>query len=148
MISRIGYKKEEMAEFLVLDHTADVGILAEGATLREAFEGAAAGLFHLIADSTGLTSNRTFPVELEGDNLEEILIRWLNHLLYLHEVEKVLLGEFRITELSERRLRATVGGETIDLSRHILKTYVKAATYHDLVVEPGERSKVRVIFDV
>lgn len=137
-----------MPDFLVLDHTADVGIMATGKTLKEAFEVAAAGLFYIIAETKNLRPLKHFTVSLNGDNLDELLIRWLNHLLFLHEVEKVLLCKFKIQELTEHTLKGTVSGEEIDLSRHEIKTYVKGATYHNLVVSTGDQAKVQVIFDV
>lgn len=137
-----------MSGFFVLDHTADTGIVATGKNLREAFENAAAGLFNIICEIDSLRIKKSFKIKLEGENLDELLIRWLNQLLFLHETEKVVLGHFKILELTEKKLVATVEGESIDLNRHNIKTYVKAATYHDLVVESGEPAKVQVIFDV
>lgn len=137
-----------MVDFTVLDHTADVGILAQGNNLRAAYEAAAAGLFHIIGKTDNVKPNKNFTVILEGDSLDELLVAWLNHLLFLHEVEKILLCQFKITELTENKLQATVSGEIIDLNKHKIKTYVKAATYHNLVVSPGDPAKVQVIFDV
>lgn len=137
-----------MFDFLVLDHTADVGIMATGITLREAFEGAAAGLFHIIAETKGLHPLKHFTITINGDNFEELFVKCLNHLLFIHEVEKVLLCQLKIKELTEHKLEGTASGEEIDLSRHEIKTYVKAATYHNLVVSPGDPAKVQVIFDV
>lgn len=137
-----------MPDFIVLDHTADVGIMATGKTLKEAFEVAASGLFYIIAETKNLRPLKHFTVSLNGDNLDELLIRWLNHLLFLHEVEKVLLCQFKIQKLTEHTLKGIVSGEKIDLNRHEIKTYVKGATYHNLTVSTGDTAKVQVIFDV
>ena len=44
-----------MLRYEVLAHTADTGILAHGASLAEAFENAAFGMFDLVFDLSGVT---------------------------------------------------------------------------------------------
>jgi SHS2 domain-containing protein len=43
-----------VARFKVIDHTADVGIIAYGKDLKEAFANAAYGMFSQIADLRGV----------------------------------------------------------------------------------------------
>jgi SHS2 domain-containing protein len=76
-----------------------------------------------------------------------LLFNWLNHLIYIFEVEYLLFKRFDITEFTERNLKATCWGETYDSSRHQLKLGVKSATYHMLKID-REKNRVQVIFDV
>lgn len=134
--------------FEVIDHTADIGIAAYGANLREAFANAAYALFSLMVDLDNVADAVCYEAEVTAENREDLLVAWLNELIYLFEVEYVLLKRFEIDELSETRLRARCFGERIDSERHKIKIAVKAATYHMLKVEERDGCRVQVLFDI
>jgi len=133
--------------FQFIEHTADVGVVASGQDMAEAFANAAYGLFSIITEPDGLRKTESREVSLDGPDLEGLLFEWLNHLIYLFEVEGLLFKKFDITHLDEQELRATCYGEKYDPSRHQLKVGVKAATYHMLRINK-ERNQVQVIFDI
>ncbi len=138
-----------MKRFDILEHTADAGIVAYGADMREAFANAAYGMFCLVADLEQVAEKTVRHVEVEASDREALVVAWLNELLYLFDVERIVLRRFDILELSDTRLAADVRGEEADASRHRLKGGVKAATYHMLSVsEDRGRCSIRVIFDV
>lgn len=136
-------------KFEIIDHTADVAIAAYGADLKEAFANAAYALFSLIVDLDGVGDGTCREVEVTAGDRAELLVAWLNELIYICEVESILFRRFEIGELNETGLRASCYGEKIDPERHRIKVGVKAATYHMLRVE--ERAKgyrVQVLFDI
>ena len=137
-----------MPRFEVIDHTADVGIIAYGSDLREAFANAAYGMFSLIADLEGVKEEVNRKVDVHSTDQEALLVDWLNELLYLFDVEHIIFSKFEISYLSQNRLKAKVYGEKIDTSRHQLKTAVKAATYHMLKIERNQGVKVQFILDI
>ena len=138
-----------MAEdFEVMEHTADVGIVAYGASIVEAFANAARALFSLITEPDGVNETEWRDVDVSAPDRESLLVAWLNELIYLFDAEGMLFRRFDISELSTTRLRARAHGEAADSSRHSLKTGVKAATYHMLEVDSGNGSRVRVLFDI
>ena len=134
--------------FEVIDHTADIGIAAYGANLREAFANAAYALFSLMVDLDNVADAVCYEAEVTAENREDLLVAWLNELIYLFEVENVLFQRFEIDELSETRLRASCYGEKIDPERHKIKIAVKAATYHMLKIEERDGYRVQVLFDI
>ena len=136
-------------DFELIDHTADIGIVAYGAGLPQAFANAARALFSLIVEPDTV-SERTFrDIELSAPDEESLLVAWLNELIFLFDTEQLLFRRFDITMPGAGCLKARGYGEKVDTSRHTLKTGVKAATYHMLSVEQGEGGcKVRVIFDI
>ena len=136
-----------MKRFRLIEHTADVGLVADGTTLAEAFANAAYGLFSIIAELKGVRETESRRLELSEDDTEALLFEWLNRLIYLFDTEMLIFKRFEITSLDERQLKAVCYGEQYDPSRHKLKTGVKAATYHLLRVD-REKNQVRVIFDV
>jgi len=133
--------------FKLIEHTADVGLIAYGETLAEAFANAAYGLFSIIAELDGVQETDSRRVEISEDDLEGLLFEWLNHLIYLFDVEMLLFKRFDIIDLDGYRLKATCYGEKYDPSRHHLKMGVKSATYHMLKVDK-EKNQVQVIFDI
>ena len=136
-----------MKRFRLIEHTADLGLVAYGETLAGAFANAAYGMFSIIAELDGVKEAESRRVEIIEDDLEGLLFEWLNHLIYIFDVEMLLFKRFDIIELSANQLKAKCYGEKYDPSRHRLKTGVKSATYHMLKVDE-EKHQVRVLFDV
>ena len=136
-----------MKRFQLIDHTADIGMVAYGRSLAEAFANAAYGLFSIIAELKPVKEIESRQLELNEDDTEALLFEWLNRLIYLFDVEMILLKRFDVTDFDGHGLKATCYGEKYDPSRHRLKTGVKAATYHMLKVDK-EKNQVRLIFDV
>lgn len=133
--------------FKLIEHTADVGLLAYGETLAEAFANAAYGMFSIIAELDEVQETESRRVEISEEDLEGLLFEWLNSLIYLFDVEMLLFKRFDIIYLDGCQLKAICHGEKNDPSRHHLKTGVKSATYHMLKVD-RDKNQVRVIFDI
>lgn len=138
-----------MQKFEILDHTADVGILAYGESREEVFVNTAYGMTSIIADVETVNEVVEREISAEAFDQTELLVTWLNELLYLFDAEFLLFSRFEIHELTDARIRAIVYGEKVDPSRHNLKTHVKAATYHSLKLEEKEDGfQAQVILDV
>ena len=141
-----------MKEFEIIDHTADIGIVAYGKTKKEVFINAAKGMFEIIAgENRDLKENFYDKIKLEAKSLEDLLIAWLNELLYISEVKLVILNKFKIKELSDGQIKAEVGGTKINHLSIRIKREVKAVTYHRLEVKKDEESglwSAQVIFDI
>jgi len=133
--------------FQFIEHTADIGLIAYGQSLSEAFANAAYGLFSIIAELKTVKEIESRQLELNEEDSEALLFEWLNRLIYLFDVEMLLLKRFDIRDFDGRGLKAICYGEKYDPSRHQLKTGVKSATYHMLKIDSG-KNQVRVIFDV
>ncbi len=135
-------------EFEIVDHTADVGIIAYGADMNQAFANAAKGLFSLITELDDVEEVLHRDIELTAPDQESLLVEWLNELIYLFDAENMLFKRFDVTQLSQTHLKARSYGHEVDSSKHKIKTGVKAATYHMLKIEKGNGSKVQVLFDI
>ena len=138
-----------MKTYRLFDHTADLGMEFFGGSREELFVSAGAGIFDVITDINRIKAEKTFQINVEGLDLEDLLVNWLRELLYLHQVKGMLLREFHISEMNDLHLKGSVRGEPFDAKRHEIKMEVKAATYHDIeVTENKGRWTARVIFDV
>jgi len=132
-----------------INHTADVGIKVWGESLESLFENAAYSMFDILTELDKVKVKESLGVEIEGKRTDELLADWLRNLLYKFNGEGYLLREFNIEEINKKGLKAKVRGEKLDLSRHTLKTEIKAVTYHGLEVKKtGQGWEAQVIFDV
>jgi SHS2 domain-containing protein len=135
-------------DFEIVNHTADVGIIAYGADMSQAFANAARALFSLITDLDDVEEVVHRDVELTSTDEESLLVEWLNELIYQFDTEGIIFKRFDITQLNSTRLKARSYGEKVDKSKHKIKIGVKAATYHMLKVDKGNGCKVQVLFDI
>ena len=134
--------------FDILDHTADIGIVAYGVDLKQTFANAATGLFSLITDLDKVVEVTYRDIELTAPDMESLLVDWLNELVYIFDVENMLFKRFDISQLDQNWLKARVYGEKVDAARHEIKLGVKAATYHMLQIVSNNGYQARVIFDI
>ncbi len=143
------YNAYAMQGYEFIDHTADAGIVAHGKTLEEVFVNAARGMTSLMVDPESISERARREIVAEGADTEELLVAWLNEILYLFDAEGMLFRRFEIEHLNGRSIRGTAYGEKADPSRHEIKAQVKAATYHQLKIErDGDGFHGRVILDL
>lgn len=136
-----------MKRFKLIEHTADIGLVAYGKTLSAAFASAAYGMFSIMTDLRRVREKEKRTLKIKENDAEGLLFEWLNSLLYYFDVESLLFKRFDIREFDGNRLMADCYGEKFDPSRHEIKIGVKSATYHMLKVDK-ENNQVQVIFDV
>ena len=151
--------------FELLEHTADVGIRAWGATLEAAFVQATFGLAEVLGAARP-GPGRPVTLEVSAADHGGLLVDWLNEVLWLQEVHQAAVAGVRVERVAldepdgggaaaddpgpggEGVARGVVeladGGEPPD------GTFVKAVTYHRLRVErePGGGWTVEVYLDV
>ncbi len=131
------------------EHTADLGLRIRADDLNTLFADAARGLFSIIVtDLDSIRPSESVSIAVEGDVSDLLLFDWLNELLYIYDVRRLLLGRFEV-EVGPSGLVATARGEPIDPARHALDHEVKAITYHGLKLEQqGGRWLAEVIVDI
>ncbi len=130
-------------------HTADIGVRVFGRTLKELFENAAFAMFDILADLEGLEGPITQAFELTAPNHEELLISWLDELLYNFYTKNIIFYKFEVEELSEDLIKAKAFGRLVSENRNRLKTEIKAATYYNLkIIKKDDYYEVDIIFDV
>lgn len=138
-----------MKHFEILDHTADIGLIIYGNDLKSLFKHAGEGFFYLLTDLKKVRPRIERRVKLHGESLDRLMVDWLGELLYLHEVDHLLFKEFMIGSVGEHGLEAVVKGEPFQEGVHVVKTEIKAVTYHQIEVKKGDGGwKAQVIFDL
>jgi SHS2 domain-containing protein len=151
-----------MKPFEVIEHTADIGLKVNGATLEELFENAAKGMFSVIRGPQAHPSSslgtgkrisakvqRKIIIKKQVEDFEELLVSWLSELLYIFNREKILFTNIRVLGLNYSGVEAEASGQKIDLSKTTLQTEIKAVTFHNLKIEESPSGfSCNIIFDV
>jgi len=119
------------------EHGADIGVRGFGKTLAAAFEQAALAMTAAITDPRNIEEQTRVEITCEADNDEDLLLDWLNGLVYEMAVNHLLFHRFSV-ELHGRRLRGAAWGETVDRLRHSPTVEIKGATYTELEVRQRE----------
>lgn len=138
-----------MKRYEQFPHTADIGVHVYGGTLKELFENAAFSMFDIIADLDGLKESVSIDVKLASPDRDELLVAWLDELLYNFYTKSIIFSRFEISELADTAIKAKAYGRAVAANRNRLKTEIKAITYSGLkIAETGGRFQVDIIFDV
>ncbi len=132
-----------------IDHPADIGLRIYGSSLEELFRNAALGLFDTMVDPAAVRTPEQKKIALSADTAEELLVSWLNELLFVFETEQRLFSVFDVRFTGPAALVATVHGEPFDEQRHERRSAVKAATYHNLGIRNEQGIwQAEVVLDV
>ena len=133
-----------------IDHTADLGMRAYGKTLKELFINAAQGMLEAMAETETIHEVQQIQINVAAESLEDLMVAWLDELIFRYEVEEVLFRCVKIQQINEKELSAIAYGESPDLTKHVVYTEIKSVTYHQLVVEQKSNGDwfAQVIFDL
>ncbi|WP_038049134.1 archease [Thermus caliditerrae] len=134
-----------------LDHTADVGFALEAESLEGLFQAALQGLLSAMFQSPPRGGRRRRRMVLEAEDLETLLVHYLNELIYLIQTKGFVPGKARVRVVPTGngfRLEAALVGEPFQ-EAFGFQGEVKSATFHGLQVrEEGGRWQAQVILDV
>jgi len=133
--------------FAFISHTADIGIRVSGKNIAQVFVNAAKGLAAYLKTGTDKKKIKV-KVKIREKSYENLLVRWLNEILYLIYSKKVIFNSFKIMEITENTLLAEVSGNKI-MKGHSLEREIKAVTYHDVKLRRAKnRYNTKLIFDI
>jgi protein archease len=133
----------------VLEHTADVRVRVYGGSFADLLRNSALALMSLIAATEAVRPMSEIEFEIEGETKEEILVKMLGEIIYIHEVRKMVFSDVSLELTGGRKLRGRLFGEKIDPERHELELDVKAATYHNLKIQKvNDRFMAEIVFDI
>jgi SHS2 domain-containing protein len=138
-----------MGTFQYLDHSADLMIHLEAATPSDLFSTAGRALMEWMGPTPPALPEFEESVAVEAEGYEELLVRWLQELLYLfHQKHAYLLHVSRI-KITENKIEAGIQCRRWDESCASDYQEVKAITYHKLRVhQSGEVWQAKIILDI
>jgi len=136
-------------KFQIVDHTADIGIICYGKSLQQLFSNAALGLYSLMFNVADIDEQMHRDIRLSAKDRDGLLVDWLNELIYLFDVDRIIFSRFVFNRLNDTSLQAHCFGDTIDAKHQPIKREVKAATYHMLKITQKKNSyQAQVVFDI
>jgi SHS2 domain-containing protein len=137
--------------YVILPHTADGKFQAFGRTLEEAFANAGLAMVSFMWDWSRVEARLKKPVRVEARDLEQLLSRYLNEVLYLFERERFLLGRVERLVIRESGgrfgLEAELAGDSLS-PRYEVSGEVKAVTYNEMKIERNDGCLVQVVVDL
>jgi SHS2 domain-containing protein len=139
--------------YIFLEHTADVMFQASGRNLEEAFSNAALAMISLIWDIKRVRPKKRLPVKIEGRDEKQLLMGFLEEVLYFWEVRSFLTGRFeeiKITPCGRTgfTLSGFFAGEECGNGPSV-HGEVKAVTYSDMMIEPtADGFLIQVVLDI
>ena len=134
----------------IFEHTADAGIEVKGKNLSEAFDEVSLAFTEIITGGNLPDLKSFHTINLEGVNLDNLLIRYISHLIFLFDTENFIVGSTNI-EISmdkDNKLSGKIYGEKYDEKKHGYGVEIKAVSYHMLNVSEGPPSKIKLILDL
>ena len=142
-------KKKE--DFKFFAHPADAKFRAYGNNLEEAFQNAAYALVSLMWNREEVSPKIQHRVTSEGRDLKQLLVGFLEEVLYLLDSRSFLLNtvvDLSIENDGDRYVsRALFLGDRFDEGQETFGD-VKAITYHEMMIEQDGHVMVQVVVDV
>jgi SHS2 domain-containing protein len=144
-------------DYTLINHTADLGIKIHGSDLKNLFETAGSALVHLMVRGEHHGKTTSMKISISGEDLADLMVRWLGELLYLFDGENLVVTSIRMDTVSSihmetvssSRLEAILETVPFDPSVHETHSEIKAVTYHQIqVTDKGNQWEASVIFDV
>lgn len=140
-----------MEKYRFFHHTADAKFQAYGRTLEEAFAHAALAVASLMWDWKKVAKNVTLSIVVGGRDLEQLLVSFLEEIVYLLEIQGFLLGGVENVILEQNKegwtLRAVFAGDK-NMEGYEIFGDVKAITYNEIEVRDRVPFMVQVVADI
>ena len=124
-----------------LDHTADILFVADAKTLEQIFCESALAVENAMVDISKVKAVQKQKINVVGPNLELLLFKFLNDLLFYKDADQLMLSQFKvkITQSNNRyALICLAQGEKLAIKRHKPKVDVKAITMHLLEIKESK----------
>ena len=142
--------RRESPWYRLLDHTGDMALLVRAPTLEALYDAATRAFFDVMLDVRTVEPKQSIPVRVNGAvDAEDLLVRYLSELLFLHDARGWLFCGASILKLARDQVVAEVKGELFDPARHFIERQVKAVTYHHLLLsEDRDGWTARCVLDL
>lgn len=136
----------------VIDHISDYYVKVTGRNMNEIFCGALMAITYYYSDKyvfngRDLEFDVTCEIKLKEDCWDDLLIVFLNEVIFLMEENRALFCGLEIEKLKENEICAKLNGirqEPCGFSGEI-----KAASYHDLNIKKDQGNlTVNILFDI
>jgi len=130
----------------------DVIVEAYGNSLEVAFANSARALVNAMFELSEVIPDKEFDIYAEGHDLESLLYNWLEIVMLLILVEKIVVSDLKV-KISQSNgaysIKGIAKGEQIDLEKHHYKIEIKGVTYHEMEIKQDCKDvTVRFLLDI
>lgn len=132
--------------YKIIEHTADIGLWAEGKDLPELFSAAMSGMMEIMSPGSVSSFETSRQVTMESSDRTALLVDFLNEILFLSENNAEFYERIVFFEMGSTYLRAEIFGRKVN----IFHKNIKAATYHGAEIKKNESGNLEteIIFDI
>jgi SHS2 domain-containing protein len=131
--------------FEEIEHTADLAMRVRGRDFAELLRHAAEGMLELSVVEFKQEEGKQISLELTAPDREQLLVIWLEELLYNMEMHAAAHQDFSIEVHEGLRLGATMR----EVELESIGRQIKAVTFHDLRIITNEDGlEATIVFDV
>lgn len=133
-------------KYRFIDHTADIAFEVYGKDIAELLENAAYAFYDAFVYTERLGRSKQKIVEVDADDEDLLLYRWLNELLFLFETEFFAGKEVKV-EVRNSKARGIIVGSKF--TRNEVKVEPKAITMHKFGIrQEKEKLVAYVVVDI
>ena len=127
-----------------VEHTADLQLEVWSPDMAGLLEEAARGMYELMGVEVSEESRCHRQLEIAADDREQLLVSFLEELLFIADSEKVAYDGYLLSLQDGSLVARLEGGAILSSSKEI-----KAVTYHRLKIAENKRGlKTSIVFDV
>jgi SHS2 domain-containing protein len=131
--------------FEEIEHTADWAIHVRAKDFGGLLLNAALGMLNTMGLSTDVVLEDELELTVDGIDREDLLVRWLEELLYILERDGVGIGAMQLELSNDTHLIAKVKVAP----SMVAEKEIKAVTYHGLsILETEDGLEATIVFDV
>ncbi|HXG51874.1 MAG TPA: archease [candidate division Zixibacteria bacterium] len=135
--------------YRIIPRQSELAVRIVGESQSELFANAGFALFDLMTELDKVEVKERVQLEVDGADLDDLMVNWTRELLYLYQGSGYLLREFLVREASETRVRAEVCGEKIDPDRHEIKREIVGVALHQSRLQKtGNQWTAQLVFEI
>jgi SHS2 domain-containing protein len=135
--------------YRIIEHTADTGFEVRGSTKAKVFESAARAFFNIMWQIEVQKENEPETIEISGNDLEELLVNFLEEFLYLYDAKGLVCSRIQVETVSNNMVRARAWLQKFNETNDQELLNVKAVTYHQLFVgRENDTWTARIFLDI
>ncbi len=124
--------------FAVSEAPGQLIVTAQGHTGSELFAATSAAYFSSVCALSDVKARQAYELDRQADSVEELLVGWLNDLIWVFSEQEVVCTEVQFSHWSPTSYRVTLLGEALDEARHAPRDVVVAASSDGLELEASE----------
>jgi len=136
-------------KYKLLDHTADLAIQVNGKDLNDLFRNSSIAIMDLSYPIYTVKNKIEHTISATGNDAEQLLVNWLQEILYLMEVKKLVFCDIGLEITNRTQAKGTLFGEKINYKIHEPLNDIKAVTFSNLkIVRKGNNYSTEIVLDI